>query len=90
MMPLPIEISIISLLISSIIVFWFAVLAVIEKKNKWPFLPFLLQFSMTCFIAAGLFTDMNFRLLDVFVYGLSIIIGATYIVILWRQNGIVG
>jgi hypothetical protein len=85
-MNLSTELSILALLISSVVMLWFTTLAVIKTGRKIPFLPFFFHFSLTCFIAAGLFTEFDFSLLSYFVSALSLIIGVLFLMILRRER----
>jgi len=85
-MNLSTELSILALLISSVIMLWFTTLAVIKTGRKLPFMPFFFHFSLTCFIAAGLFTAFDFSLLSYFVYAQSLIIGILFLIVLRREK----
>lgn len=71
---------------TSVVLFWFTTLAVIEQKRILVFTPFFIGFSFVCFIAAGLFTNLNFTLTSGVEYAFSLVIGVFYIGILWREN----
>jgi energy-coupling factor transporter transmembrane protein EcfT len=77
-------IGVITYLLFSIVVFWRSIISMIEKKNVYAFLPFVMIGILACFHAAFIF----YQIIDIFWWA---VFGSLYLVfLLWIIAIIIG